>query len=279
MRTLEGKVAFITGGARGQGRSHALTLARAGADIVVCDVVRQIESVPYPMASGGDLDETVALVEAEGRRCIGVVADVRDSAAVENAVRRAVAELGRLDIAVANAGIWTPSTVAEMSVDAWRDVIDVDLTGVFHTIRAAARPMRDAGRGRIVATASTAGRQGMHSMANYVAAKWGVIGLVKSAAMELGRYGITVNAVCPTTVKTPATDNEVAYRLFLPDKDNPNADDVDEMVRERLHALPVGWLASQDISDAILFLVSDQARFITGTALDISAGVGAQYAA
>jgi NAD(P)-dependent dehydrogenase (short-subunit alcohol dehydrogenase family) len=147
------------------------------------------------------------------------------------------------------------------------------------TIRAAARPMRDAGRGRIVATASTLGRQGMHSMANYVAAKWGVIGLVKSAAMELGRWGVTVNAVCPTTVKTPATDNEVCYRLFCPDKDDPDADDVDEIVRERLHALPDGWLAPQDISDVVLFLVSDQARFITGTALDVSAGLSSQYAA
>jgi SDR family mycofactocin-dependent oxidoreductase len=277
-KQLDGKVALITGGARGQGRAHALTLARAGADVVICDIAQGIGSVPYGLATQDDLEETAAAVRSEGRRCVAIQADVRDAAAIDAVVDRALRELGRVDIAVANAGIWAPGPVASMSAATWQDVIDVNLTGVFNTIRSVARPMCERGSGRIVATASTLGRQGMQTMSNYVATKWGVIGLVKSAAIELGPFGVSVNAVCPSTVNTPATANPVLYGMFRPDKDEPTYEDVDEMLKQFNSALPVGWLSADDIADAVLFLVSDQARNVTGTALDVTAGLSTQYA-
>lgn len=279
MGKLEGKVAVITGGGRGQGRAHAVTFAREGADVVVCDIAEQIEPVPYAMNSAGDLAATKRLVEAEGRRCLALNADVRDSAQVQSVVDAAVDELGGVDVLVANAGVWSPATVSQMSDGQWREAIAVNLTGVFYSIRAASRAMISRGSGRIIATSSNLGRQGMQNMSNYVATKWGVIGLVKSAAIELGPYNITVNAVCPTMVATEMTQNDVLYRMFRPDLDEPTRADTDELILTRLHKLPVAWLEPEEISRAMLFLASDDARHITGTALDVTAGQSTQYAA
>jgi SDR family mycofactocin-dependent oxidoreductase len=274
---LDGKVALVTGGARGQGRSHAVTLAREGAEIVVCDVARQVDTVPYPMGTQAQLDETVRMVEDLDRRCVAVPADVRDSGQVQGVVDRAIAEFGHLDILLANAGIFSFSTVADMTDEMWDDMLDTNLKGVFHSLRAVLPHMIERRSGRIVATSSMAGRGGFPNIGHYVAAKWGVIGLVKSLAMEVGQYGITVNAVCPTVVNTDMIRNEHAYRLFVPGAENPT----DEQALEAfatLNAMPVPWVEPQDISNAILFLVSDDARYITGNAMPVAAGQNAANA-
>jgi SDR family mycofactocin-dependent oxidoreductase len=274
MGKLDGKVALITGGARGQGRSHAVTLAREGADIVVCDVARQVDTVPYPMGTSEQLQETVRLVEDLDRRCVAVQADVRDAGQMQGVVERTLAEFGQLDILLANAGIFSFGTIADMSDQLWDDMLDTNLKGVFHSLRAVLPHMIERRYGRIVATSSMAGRAGFPNIGHYVASKWGVIGLVKSLAMEVGQYGITVNAVCPTVVNTDMVRNEAAYRLFLPDASNPT----DEQVMEAfggLNIMPIPWVEVQDISNAILFLVSDDARYITGNAMPVAAGENA----
>ena len=278
MGKLDGKVAIITGGARGQGRSHAVTLAREGADIVICDIASQIDTVPYPMATSADMEETVRLVEDLDRRCVAVQADVRDGAQMQAVAERAMSEFGRIDILLANAGISSTSTVVDMTDEQWRDMIDTNLTGVFNSIRAVLPHMIERRSGRIVATASMAGRVGMPNIAHYVAAKWGVIGLVKSVAMEVAQYGITVNAVCPTTVNTPMIHNDATYKLFRPDLENPTADDA-LAAFSSLNVLPIPWVEPEDISNAILFLISDDARYITGTAVEVAAGMNASNAA
>lgn len=271
MGKVDGKVALITGGARGQGRSHALTLAREGADIVICDIASQIETVPYPMGTKAQLDETVHLVEDLDRRCIAVKADVRDGKQVEAVVDRAISEFGKIDILCANAGIFSFSTIAEMTDQKWNDLIDTNLTGVFNAMRAVLPHMMRQKYGRIVATSSMAGRQGFGNIGHYVASKWGVIGLVKSLALEVAASGITVNAVCPTTVDTDMIQNETCYRLFVPGVEHPTKEDAMKAFT-MMNPIPVPWVEVQDISNAILFLVSDDARYITGVALPVSAG-------
>jgi len=278
MGKLDGKVAVITGGARGQGRSHAVTLAREGADIVVCDIAAQIASVPFPMGTIEQLQETVQLVEDLDRRCVAVQADVRDAAQVKAVVDRALSEFGKVDILLANAGIGSFSSVVDMTDEQWDDVINTNLKGVFNAMRAVLPHMIERRSGRIVATSSMAGRVGMPNIAHYAAAKWGVIGLVKSVAMEVAQYGITVNAVCPTTVNTDMIQNEATYKLFRPDLENPTAEDA-LAAFAGLNVLPIPWVEAQDISNAILFLVSDDARYITGTAVEVAAGMNARTAA
>lgn len=278
MGKLDGRVALITGGARGQGRSHAVTLAREGADIVVCDVARQVDTVPYPMGTSDQLQETVRMVEDLDRRCVAVQADVRDAGQMQGVVERALAEFGQLDILLANAGIFSFGTIADMSDQLWDDMLDTNLKGVFHSLRAVLPHMIERRYGRIVATSSMAGRAGFANIGHYVASKWGVIGLVKSLAMEVGQFGITVNAVCPTAVNTDMIRNEAAYSLFLPDASNPT----DEQVTEAfggLNIMPIPWVEVQDISNAILFLVSDDARYITGNAMPVAAGENAHNVA
>ncbi len=276
---LEGKVAFITGGGRGQGRAHAVALAREGADIAFCDIAEQLESVPYSMNAEGEIAETRRLVEAEGRRCLAFEADVRDSAQIEDAVAATVEDLGSVDILCANAGIWAPAEIVDTTDELWHDVIETNLSGVFYAIRAAGRRMRESGGGRIVATSSMCGRQATQNLGAYCASKWGVIGLVKTAAVELGPYDITVNAICPTFVDTPMTVNDVLDQMFRPDLDSPTRETSEEIVRTEMHKLPIGFYGAEEISNAVLFLVSEQARFISGTALDVSAGKSAEWTA
>jgi (+)-trans-carveol dehydrogenase len=273
---LEGKVAFITGAARGQGRSHAITLAREGADIIAVDLAKQIDSVPYPMATPDDLAETVKEVEALDRRIVATQADVRDYDALKAAVDDGVAQLGRLDIVSANAGIVSYGRAEELAEQTWQDMIDTNLTGVWHAAKAAIPYLRAGGHGgSIVLTSSYAGLKAYQNLAHYVAAKHAVVGLMRTLALELAPDFIRVNAVLPTTVDTPMSHNQASYRLFRPDLENPTADDIAELA-QAMNVLPVPWVEPVDISNALLFLASDDARYITGVALPVDAGATAK---
>jgi (+)-trans-carveol dehydrogenase len=274
MGTLDGKVAFITGAARGQGRSHALALAREGADIVALDIGRDaFESVPYPLGTEAELDETVAAVEALGRRALKGVADVRDLAQIQAVVDTALETFDGIDIVCANAGIGSFFVSWEITPQQWQDMIDVNLTGVFNTTRATLPSMIERGEGgSLVLTSSTAGLIGYAHTAHYTAAKHGVIGLMKVLAQELGPHRIRVNAVCPTTVNTPLVVNDATFQLFAPDVSNPTADDVREAFAG-LNSLPdLPWIEPEDVSEAVVWLCSDAARYVTGLAMPIDAG-------
>ncbi len=271
---VEGKVAFITGAARGQGRSHAVRLASEGADIIAVDICRQVDSVPYAMATPEDLAETVRQVEALDRRIVASQADVRDYSALKAAVDAGVAELGRLDIVSANAGIFSFGTLAELPEALWQDMIDTNLTGVWHAAKAAIPHLRAGGRGgSIILTSSALGLEGMPNVGHYVAAKHGVVGLMRTLALELAPEMIRVNSVHPTTVNTDMIQNSATYELFAGDL--PAAERTPEVVGERfqaINALPVPWVEAADISNAVLWLASDEARYVTGVTLPIDAG-------
>jgi SDR family mycofactocin-dependent oxidoreductase len=273
MGSLDGKVAFITGAGRGQGRSHAIRLADEGADIIALDVCADaVETVGYGLAAADDLQETAAQVEARGRRAVPGIADVRDLGQVQKVVDAGLAELGRIDVVCANAGVGSWSVSWEMSEQVWKDMIDVNLTGVFNTVRAALPSMVERGEGgSVVLTSSTAGLIGYQNTAHYTAAKHGVIGLMKVLSQELGPHRIRVNAICPTTVNTPLVINDATFRLFAPDVTDPGPDDVREAFAG-LNSLPVPWIEPSDVSEAVAWLCSDAARYITGIALPIDAG-------
>jgi (+)-trans-carveol dehydrogenase len=269
----EGKVAFITGAGRGQGRSHAVRLAQEGADIIAVDILHDVEGA-LPMSTPDDLAETVKLVESHDRRIVATQADVRDIDALKEAVDAGVAELGRLDIIVANAGIASlGGPVESMDADNWKNTIDINLTGLWATARAGIPHLIAGGRGgSIVLTSSVGGMKAMPNMSHYVSAKHGVVGLMRSLAVELGQHSIRVNSVHPTNVNTPMFMNEGTYKLFRPDLENPGPADVAEVAAAFMHVLPVGWVEPEDISNAIVFLVSDEARYITGVTLPVDAG-------
>lgn len=271
MTRVAGKIALVTGAARGQGRAHALRLAQEGADIIAVDSCAQIESVPYAMATGGDLDQTVRMVEALDRRVVAAQADVRDLSAMQAAVGHGTAELGPIDIVVANAGIFSTAPSLEMSTLTWQDMLDVNLTGVFHTVRAAAPSMIERGGGSIVLISSTAGIKGFAGVAHYTAAKHGVVGLMKALAAELGAARIRVNSIHPTSVETDMIKNDAMYKLFRPDLENPGWHDLGPVLRQ-MHLLPESWVQPRDVSNAVLFLASDEARYITGQQLKVDLG-------
>ena len=269
---LDGKVAFITGAARGQGRSHAIRLAQEGADIIAVDICRQVDSVPYPMATPEDLAETVRQVEALDRRIVARQADVRDYDAMKAAVDAGVAELGRLDIVSANAGISSVGRADELPEQTWRDMIDTNLTGVWHAAKAGIPHLKAGGRGgAIILTSSAAGLMAMENIAHYVSAKHGVVGLMRTLALELAPFSIRVNSLHPTTVNTDMIQNAATYALFRPDLEHPTVEDATDTFL-MLNALPVRWVEPIDISNALLFLASDEARYITGVTLPIDAG-------
>ncbi len=270
MGKLDGKVAFITGGARGQGRSHAVTFAREGADIAVLDICSQIASVEYPMSRPDDLAETVRQIEALGRRAIAVEGDVRDYLAVSSTVERIVSEFGQLDVVLANAGIMPTTGEPSTRLEAWDDAIGTMLTGVYYTLKAAMTPMIEAGNGgSIVITSSTAGLSGIAydvdllnpGEMGYGAAKHGVVGLMRNFARALGPHKIRVNSVHPMGVRTPMLSNEFFAKI--------------------VESAPPGWVANvfgldllepMDVSNAMLWLCSDDARYVTGCTLPVDAG-------
>ncbi|MGP0022895.1 MAG: mycofactocin-coupled SDR family oxidoreductase [Streptosporangiaceae bacterium] len=270
---VAGKVAFITGAARGQGRSHAIRLAQEGADIIAVDLCAQVASVSYAMSTPADLAETVKEVEALDRRIVATQADVRDYGALKVALDDGVAQLGRLDIVSANAGIASYGPSEELTEDTWRDMLDVNLTGVWHAAKAAIPHLRAAGGGSIVLTSSTAGLMPFPNLSHYTSAKHGVVGLMKTLALELAPDFIRVNTVNPTTVNTDMVNNQATYDLFAPDL--PEEQRTTQNLKERfqaLNALPIPWVEPRDISNAVLFLASDEARYITGVTLPVDAG-------
>jgi len=272
MGALDGKVALITGAARGQGRSHALTLARAGADIVAIDICAQLESVPYAMATPDDLAGTVLEIEALDRRVVAVQADVRDADALAAAADFGVAELGRLDIVVANAGIITSDSTGATRAQIFRDVVDVNLTGVYLTVEATRRHLIEGGRGgSIVLTSSLAGLRALGAGSGYTESKHGVVGLMRSLAIELAPHFIRVNSVHPTMVDTPMIMNDYVFGKFRPDLEHPSREDAESAFATQ-NLLPIPYVEAIDISHAILFLVSDAGRYITGATLSIDAG-------
>jgi (+)-trans-carveol dehydrogenase len=273
MARLDGKVAFVTGAARGQGRSHALRLAEEGANIVALDLCEQIESVPYEMSNEEDLNETVRQVEDLDQRIVARKADVRDLAQVEAVVEEGISEFGRIDIVCANAGIFTLGPAHELSRSDWNDVIDTNLTGVWKTCRAVIPHMIERGEGgSIIITSSTAGIKGYANTAHYTASKHAVVGLARSMANELAPYMIRVNTVHPTSVDTPMIQNEMTYAMFRPDLEHPTRDDAREAF-QALNALPIPWVEARDISNAVLWLASDEARYVTGIMVPVDAGM------
>jgi SDR family mycofactocin-dependent oxidoreductase len=270
---LEGKVAFITGAARGQGRSHAVRLAEEGADIIAIDVPKHIAGLPYEPATAEDLAETVSQVKAFDRRIVAAEADVRDLAALQAAVDAGVAELGRLDIVLANAGISAPAPTLDMSEEHWQTMIDINLTGVWKSLKASVAHITAGGRGgSIVITSSLAAIIVQPNIAHYSAAKGGLIQLSKVLAKELAPQGIRVNTVHPGTVLTPMVLNEPSYRLFRPDLEHPTQEDFEEVARS-MTGLPTSAIDPVDMSNAIVYLVSDDGRYVTGTTHVVSAGM------
>ena len=264
---LAGKTAIVTGAGRAIGRACAVQLAQAGANIVATDIAdpNAFPYLNYPMASQQDLAETQRLVEQEGRQCLAIQADVRSMSDMRNVVSRTLSELGRLDIMVANAGLVPSVPLTEMTDQQWGDVIDVNLTGTGNSIRAVLPHMVEQEQGQIIAISSTLGRQGNAGNAYYVASKWGVIGLVKSAALEAGPHSVTVNAVAPTGVRT----------IRFPE--DPERRQAAEDFLSSYNALPVILLEPEDVADSVVFLASPQAKYITGAVIDVAAGANARY--
>lgn len=273
MGKFDGQVAFITGGARGQGRSHAVHLAEQGADIVITDSLKDNATTPYAMATQADLDETVRLIEGLGRKVLARQIDVRDLDGLIAFADEVVEKWGKIDILLANAGIMTAVPIAEMSGEVWGETVDINLTGVFNSFRAVLPHMAKAGYGRVVATSSGGGHIGFNNLGHYCAAKWGVIGLVKSAAMEMAQSGVTVNAVTPTNVNTDMIRNASCEALFLPGVENPTIEQIEAAYV--INPMGVPWIEPVDVSRTIAFLVSPDSKYITGETIGPLAGSGA----
>lgn len=275
MGRVEGKVALITGAARGQGRSHAVRLAQEGADIVALDICQDLKTVKYGGATDADLAETASMIEDLDRRVISRKADVRDLAAMESAVSDAVSEFGRLDIVVANAGIATAAPAWELTEEMFQEMIDVNLTGVWKTVKPAIPVMIEQGSGSIILTSSTAGLVAFGNLAHYTAAKHGVTGLMRTLAVELAQHNVRCNSVHPTVVDTPMVQNDVIRELFLGRTGGTREEA--EVEFKGVNALPIPWVEAVDISNAVLYLASDEARYVTGHTQVVDAGGTAPY--
>jgi (+)-trans-carveol dehydrogenase len=274
MGRVDGKVALITGAARGQGRAQAALFAREGADVILIDVCESMDTIPYPLATPEDLKETADLATAAGARVVTQIADVRDTDTMRGAVDAAIGEFGRIDILCANAGVLSYGRAWEFTDDQWDEVVGTVLTGVFKTVRAVVPHMIERGQpASIVLNSSTAGLKGAQNIAHYAAAKHGVVGYARSLAMELAPMNIRVNTVHPGGIDTAMVRNDATYRIFRPDLEHPTADDAISVFHQ-MHALPVGLMDPDDVARAVLFLASDDARYITGVALPVDAGAG-----
>jgi SDR family mycofactocin-dependent oxidoreductase len=271
MGLLDDKVVLVTGAARGQGRAHAVTMARQGAEIIAVDIARQIDTVPYDTARAEDLQQTVAEVERLDRRIIARDADIRSSEALDAVVREGLETFGRIDVLVANAGIFSQACLWEMDEQTWDDVMDVNLKGVWRTMKAVLPHMIERGSGAIVLTSSVNGLRGNGGAAHYAAAKHGVLGLMKSAALELGPHRIRVNAVCPGLVDTPMTNWQGMYDQMA---GRPGADrsDYDRAARHYGIIAGQGALPPETIADAAVWLASDAASGVTGQAVVVDCG-------
>jgi len=278
LSTYSGRVAFITGGARGQGRSHALALAKEGIDVAIADLAGsgEVGTVLSPLATDEELARTVGEVEALGVRCLARQVDVRDGPGLSAFVDDVARELGSVDYVLANAGILTWAEIGDMSDDMWQEMIDINLGGVFKTFRAAAPHFRSQGSGRAVATASMAGRGGFAQIAHYTAAKWGLIGLTKSFALELVPHGATANVIAPTNCDTDMIDNPAAHAFFGGSPEATKADAAEACTSMVPMGIP--WIQPQDVTAALMFLLSDEAKYITGEVLHVSGGMSATNA-
>ncbi|MHA7648894.1 mycofactocin-coupled SDR family oxidoreductase [Mycobacterium sp. ML4] len=273
---VAGKVALITGAARGQGREHAIRLAEEGADIIAVDVCEDIDGVAYPGATEGDLADTADLVEKSGRRIVTAKSDVRDVETLRAAVARGVDALGPLDIVVANAGIsGIPAPAAMIEESAWQTMMGINLTGVWHTVKVALPHMTNGG-GSIILVSSMLGIRGGGYMAHYACAKHAVVGLMNSLANELAPQWIRVNSIHPGNVLTPMIDNDWFVRTLRPDLPNPTVHDAAEIIGQ-FHMLPRPLIEARAVSHAVLFLASDESQYITGAALPVDAGAVAKF--
>jgi SDR family mycofactocin-dependent oxidoreductase len=271
---VEGRVAFITGAARGQGRSHAVRLAEEGADIIAVDVCGPISAnSQIAPATPDDLAETADLVKGLNRRIVTAQVDVRDYDALKRAVDSGVEQLGQLDVIVANAGIGNGGQTLDKTSEAdWDDMIGVNLSGVWKTVKAAVPHLISGGNGgSIILTSSVGGLKAYPHTGHYVAAKHGVVGLMRTFAVELGQHFIRVNSVHPTNVNTPMFMNDGTMKLFRPDLKTPGPDDL-KVAAQFMHVLPIGWVEPVDISNAVLFLASDESRYVTGLPVTVDAG-------
>jgi SDR family mycofactocin-dependent oxidoreductase len=270
---LEGRVAFITGVARGQGRSHALRLASEGADIIGIDNCANISSVRYPGATKEQLSETIEMVKALGRDIYAVKGDVRSIDDMQGVVDKGVERFGRLDTVIANAGVVVSAPTWEMTEQQWNDVIDINLTGVFHTVKAAVPSMIKANNGgSIMFISSIAGMKGYRNLANYTSAKHGIVGLMRTLANEVAPYAIRVNTIHPTNIETDMILNDGAYKTFAPHLEHPTKEDAMEGFAS-INLLPVPYIDPSEISNAVLWLASDESRYVTGVQLPVDAGV------
>jgi SDR family mycofactocin-dependent oxidoreductase len=265
---VSGKVALITGVARGQGRSHAVRLAGEGADIIGIDLGTDIKSIPYPLATPGDLEETVGLVAEAGGQMVAAQVDVRDPDALTGAVSDGVAQLGRLDIAVANAGVCTVQRWDEVTADIWDAVIGVNLTGTWNTCAASLPHLIDGGGGSLILISSVAGLKGQPFLAPYVASKHGMVGIMRTLANELAAKRVRVNTIHPTGVDTPMLVGMSGLTERI--ASSPDTGSV------FLNSLPVDVVAPADVSDAVLYLSSAESRFVTGLTLTVDAGSSAR---
>ena len=273
MGRLEGKVAFITGAARGQGRAHAVTLAREGAQIVATDICGQIDGVQYDLATQADLDETVRLVEEQDQRCIAIKADARDSGQMRAAADRAAGELGGIDIGVINHGIVMAATWDTMTDEDWDTMIDTNLSAVWRSARAVIPHLLTRGGGSLILTASAAGIRTFNGLPSYVAAKHGVVGLAKALAVELGPQWIRVNALCPGNVSTPMFHNPYIHDMY---NGGPGGTmETAVFPAQASHLLPVPWFEAEAVANAVVYLASDDGRYVTGTAFSVDAGMTA----
>lgn len=273
MGTLANKVALITGAARGQGRAIAERLAAEGADIIALDVAAPVPTVLYRPATPADLAETAKIVEKLDRRVVTRQVDVRDHDAMITAVNDAVAELGRLDIICANAGIMAENVpLWQFTPEQWNTTIDTNLTGVWHTVKAGVPHVLAQGAGgSVILTSSVAGLKGFPTFGHYSAAKHGVIGMMRSLAAELAPLSIRVNAMLPCTVNTEMVRYDEFFKMWRPDLENPGQEDIREQMAG-LQLLPTPWIEPEDIAEAVAYLVSDAARFVTGVEFRVDGG-------
>jgi (+)-trans-carveol dehydrogenase len=276
MGRVDGKVAAITGAARGMGRAHAVTLAREGADVLICDVPSQLTSVEYDLATSADLEQTARQVRELGRNVVAMNVDVRSEEQLTAFAQRGLSELGRIDIMVSNAGITGYAPAHKLTEQAWNETLDVNLKGAWLSAKVVIPHLIERGEGgSIVFISSGLGLKGLPEAGHYAAAKHGVVGLMRSLALELAPHWIRCNTVHPAGTNTPMAHNRMHYARFAGGREDATLADVIE-VYESIAALPIKWTEPEDIANAVLWLVSDEARYVTGICLPVDGGWSAK---